>query len=202
MKCTRILENLRMYIDAILTASEIATLLGQFAPIRIHLTATDEDRSWVELERPDEVQMVPGRGVRVVCSGRLRYAVAGIKLPLSIRRIQVLLEPKIVELGADEQRLDFALHIEDADLENIPGLVDRAIVGKVNDALTPEATSMLWEFSRTLALNVRLPERLEPLEQLLLRAPGGVVSVTHEGVGLRVHLNAGLTRTKPRPTDD
>ena len=195
-------ESFRMYIDAIVTASEIATLLAQFAPIRIHLTATDEDRSWVELERPDEVQMVPGRGVRVVCSGRLRYAVAGIKLPLSIRRIQVLLEPKVVELGPEAQRLDFGLRIEDADLENIPGLVDRAIVGKVNDALTPETTSMLWQFSRTLALDVQLPERLEPLQTLLLRAPAGVVSVTPEGVGLRLHLDAGLTRSKPRPTDD
>jgi hypothetical protein len=196
------LESFYMHIDAVLKASEIATLLGQFAPIRIHLTPTDEDRSWVELEQPREVEMVPGRGIRVVCSGRLRYALGGIKLPLSIRRIQILLEPKIVDLGPGEQRLDFALQIEDADLENVPGLVDRAIVGKVNDSLTPETTSMLWEFSRTFHIDVNLPERLEPLHQLLLRAPIGAVTVTTDGVALRLHLDLGLTRTKPRPTDD
>lgn len=191
-----------MYIDAVVTASEIATLLEQFAPIRIHLTPTDEDRSWVELEQPREITMVAGRGIRVVCSGRLRYALAGITLPLSIRRIQVLLEPKIVDLGPDAQRLDFVLQIEDADLENVPGLVDRAIVGKVNASLTPEATHMLWQFSRTLDQAFDLPERLEPLHQLLLRAPAGAVAVTPDGVALRLHLNAALTRTKPRPTDD
>ncbi|HEY6559131.1 MAG TPA: hypothetical protein VI072_17730 [Polyangiaceae bacterium] len=191
-----------MHIDAVLRASEIATLLDQFAPIRIHLTPTDADRSWVELEQPREVELVPGRGIRVVCTGRLRYALGGIKLPLSIRRIQVLLEPKIVELGPGEQRLDFALQIEDADLENVPGLVDRAIVGKVNDSLTPETTNMLWEFSRTFRLDVNMPARLEPLHQLLLRAPIGAVAVTTEGVALRLHLDLGLTRTKPRPTDD
>ncbi|HMJ15096.1 MAG TPA: hypothetical protein VK524_26965 [Polyangiaceae bacterium] len=184
------------------TASEIASLLEQFAPIRIHLTPTDEDRSWVELEQPREIEMVAGRGIRVVCTGRLRYALAGITLPLSIRKVQVLLEPKIVELGPGEQRLDFVLQIENADLENIPGLVDRAIVGKVNDALTPEATHMRWGFSRTFDKDFDLPERLEPLHQLLLCAPAGEVAVTREGVRLRLHLNAGLTRSKPRPTDD
>jgi hypothetical protein len=191
-----------MYLDAVLTRSEITSLLEQFAPIRIHLTPTDEDRSWVELERPSEITMVPGRGIRAVCSGRVRYAVAGVKLPFAIRRIQVLLEPKIVQLRPGAQRLDFALEIEDADLENIPGLIDRAIVGRVNDALTPEATHMRWEFTRSLDKVFAMPQRLEPLDRVVLSAAAGEVTVSEEGLRLRLHMNTALTRQKPRPTDD
>ena len=36
-------------------------ILHELLPLRIHLTATDEDRRWVELEQPSDVSLVPER---------------------------------------------------------------------------------------------------------------------------------------------
>src|SRR5687768_11850464 len=96
-----------MFIDIILARSQITELLSQFAPVRIHLASPDEDRSWVELDEPREITLLEGRGLRVVCTGRIRYAVAGLKVPLEIRRVQLLLEPRVVERVESEPRLEF-----------------------------------------------------------------------------------------------
>lgn len=188
-----------MEVDLVLTVEKVRELLRQFTPIRIHLTPTDEDRRWVELEQPSEVTLVPDRGVRAICAGRLRYELGGVGVPLSIRRVQVLLEPVVT---ADQEQLEFRLTIEDADLENVPGVIDRALVGKVNDALTPGALHMVWGFRRSLSRAVKLPERLEPLHELLVSAQRLRVKIEPNALTLTLDLGLALSRTKPRPTDD
>jgi hypothetical protein len=190
-----------MYLDASLDLADIEQLLHQILPLRIHLTEMDEDRRWVELEQPTELGLVPELGLRAVCSGRLCYDLLGIKVPLTIRRVQVLLTPQVSGSDSGGARLEFKLQIEEADLENVPGVVDRALMGKVNAALTPEATAMLWNFSQTMNLTVGLPERLEPLGQLLLQAPHAEVIISERAFTLRLQLAARISRTKPRPTD-
>lgn len=188
-----------MQLDLVLTVEKVRELLRQFTPIRIHLTPTDEDRRWVELEQPSEVTLVPGRGVRAVCSGRLRYELGGMGVPLSIRRVQVLLEPVVT---ADQEQLEFHLSIEDADLQNVPDVIDRALVGKINESLTPQALHLAWGYRKSLTRAVRLPERLEPLHELLVSAQRLQVTISDSEVRLMLDLGLALSRTKPRPTDD
>jgi hypothetical protein len=190
-----------MDIDVVLTIESVKRLLREFTPVRIHLTEKDEDSRWVELDTPSDISLVPGRGIRIVTSGRVRYALAGLSVPASIRQLAVVLEPRVVTAGA-QRRLDFRLQIDDADLELVPGVIDRAIVHKLNDALTPQATHMSWNFGRDLAKAVHLPERLEPLDQLLIQAEGGEVMVTSSELRIRLHLAVALSRTKPLPQDD
>ena len=191
-----------MDLELRLSLGEVTELLHQLLPLRIHLTSTDEDRRWVELEQPTEISLVPERGVRAVCSGRVRYELAGMAVPLTIRRLQVLLSPRITELAPARQRLDFELQIEEGDLENVPGLVDRALVAKINAMLTPETTGMVFGFSDALKRALHVPERLEPLESLLLGAPGAEVSITTTALLVRLHLTARLERSRARPSDD
>lgn len=191
-----------MLIDFTLTLDEISALLREATPLRIHLTEKDEDRRWVELESPTEVTLVPHVGLRAVSSGRIRYEVAGIKLPVSIRRIQILLEPEVVPPGAGHQRLDFKLRVEAADLELIPELGERVLINVVNEALAPARLGMSVPFARLLERRVSLPERFEPLEQLRLGAALGAVQVTELELRFQLQLALGFTRNKERPTDD
>jgi hypothetical protein len=191
-----------MHIDVTLSRQSIEELIRDFAPVRIHLTPTDEDRRWVELDEPSSVEMVPGRGARVVCSGRVRYTLAGIKLPLNIRRIVVLLVPEVLRPSPGSQTLGFGVLIEEADFELVPGLVDRAIVDKVNEALKPTESTLVWDFGKTLTKSFVLPERLEPLDRFELAVRDGSLVVDENGLRLSAILTMKVTRRAERPSDD
>jgi hypothetical protein len=189
-----------MDVDVTLHREEILGLLASVAPLRIHLTEGDEDRRWVELEPPSEVQFVPGRGVRIVTHGRLRHELGGVGLPFGLRRVQVLFEPAVVQ-GHHGQRVDFRLTVEEADLENVPGLVENVLIPKVNQALEPERLGMYWELAGALTRSLRLPERFEPLDRFATTAKSAQVTVTQDAVILRFSVGLGVTRTSPRPID-
>jgi len=187
-------------VDISLDREEIIELLAQVAPVRIHLTAGDEDRRWVELEPPSEVRFVPGKGVRIVTHGRLRHELAGIGLPLGLRRVQILFSPEVVQ-GHHGQRLDFRLTVEEADLENVPGLIESMIIPKVNQALEPESLRMYWEVAQTLTFSLPLPERFEPLDRFSTTAKSVQATVTHDALIIRLGIGLDMTRTSPRPID-
>lgn len=187
-------------IDVTLRHAEVVDLLAEVAPLRIHLTAGDEDRRFVELEPPTDVSFVPGLGVRMVTRGKVRHEIVGVGLPFEIRRVQVLFSPEVV-LGHHGQRLDFKLRVEKADLENVPGFVEAVMISQVNPALEPERLGMYWELAQTLTLSVALPERFEPLDRFLTAARSARVTVTHDSVLLRLSLGLSITRTQARPSD-
>jgi hypothetical protein len=189
-----------MEIDISLRHSEVAALLAEAAPLRIHLTKGDEDRRFVELEPPSEVSFVAGQGVRLITRGRVRHELAGVGLPFDIRRVQLMFAPEVV-LGHHGQRLDFRLRVEEVDLENVPGLVEAVVISKVNQALEPEALRMYWELAQTLTLSIPLPERFEPLDRFLTTARSAQATVTHDALLLRLSLGLSLSRTQARPSD-
>jgi hypothetical protein len=190
-----------MLIELALGLEDIVALLREATPLRIHLTDTDEDRRWVEIEPPSDVALVPHVGLRVVSHGRIRYELAGLQLPFTIRRLQILFEPVVVSSGAEE-RLDFKLSIEQADLELVPSFGERALINAVNEALEPARLGMLWPFGRLLERALPLPARFEPLRDFLLQGPMGTVSVTANELRFRLNVDLGFSRSKPRPTDD
>ncbi|MFW6067073.1 MAG: hypothetical protein ACOC97_01955 [Myxococcota bacterium] len=191
-----------MEFTSTLRREDIEQLLREFAPIRIHMTPTDEDRRWLELEAPRRIEMVPGRGVRILTSGRARYDLLGIRFPIRIRKLQAVLEPVVVQAEGTDHRLAFAIDIEGGDLVAVPALLDRIVVGRVNQALNPRDTRMVWTFGETLTRSFSMPERLEPLDRLNLRVCDGLVEVDDRQVVFRIGLDASLSRHKERPTDD
>lgn len=188
-----------MRIDIALSLDEIVRLLGEATPLRVHLGEKDETR-WVELERPSEVSLVPNLGLRIVAEGQLRYGVAGIKLPFAIRRAQLLLEPEVVSIAGGHERLDFKISVEQVDLEHVPGLAERVLESVVNDALT--RLNLSWHFGRALELTFSLPERFEPLDELLLRPPAGRVTITPTELQFSMSAIPTLSRGRPRPIRD
>jgi hypothetical protein len=191
-----------MLIDVCITRAEVIALLGQVAPIRIHLTETDEDRRWIEFEPPSSVEFVAGQGVRITAHGRLRYELLGVRIPGTIRSVQLLLCPKLDTDDEGRRTLAFDIEIEDGDLSGVPGFIDGAIVQKVNAATTPRTTGMVWHFGRTFNFRAGMPSRLEPLDAFLAEVENATVQVDEGHVRLRIQLAASFTRSKPRPTDD
>jgi hypothetical protein len=191
-----------MQLELTLDRGEIARLLQEFTPIRIHLTATDEDRRWVQLDEVRQVELVPGRGVRVQSKGRICYAFSHMKPTLGLKSVVVLLEPKVISANGSGHSLAFAVEIEESDLEFVPGVVDAAIARTVNGALTPDKTGLSWQFSKDLSRKILLPSRLEPLDRLEVGVRSGEVVVETDVLRFRVETGLHITRFKPAPTDD
>lgn len=190
-----------MDIDVTVSRDELVGLLEEFAPIRIHFTETDEDRRWLELEQPAVVEFVPGVGVRLVTSGKLRYELAGIKIPATIRKIRLLMIPQVIPAKSSRQSLAFRLELEEGDLVHIPDFIDGALVKRVNSALTPEASGMIWKFGEMLDKHLALPERLEPLDNLRVSVAGGAVAVDAASICFSIRLSINVMRSAARPSD-
>ena len=183
-----------MHLEAVLELEDAVSLLNEFTPIKIHLAPPEENKRWLELESPRDISFVPGRGLRAACSGRVRLALAGLTVPIGIRHVTLVLEPKIRENGDGTEVVSFFLEIEEADLVHVPDLIDRAVVSKVNAALAPRTTHMVWGFGSSLTAELPMPGRLQPLDQLEVLPAGGEVEITETAVRFRIHLDAHLTR--------
>ncbi len=185
-----------MYVEAQLTRADVEEFVHRIAPIRIHMTPTDEDTHWLELDAPKVVQFVPERGLRVECTGRIRYSVASVPFRFAIRSLHVLLCPVVVDT-----RVYFHLEIEKSDLQHIPDVIDDGIMQLINRALTPRRTRMVWDFGRTLSAALPLPVRLEPLDQLSVGVRQGDVVIGREEIRFRVALTTEIVRYKDHPSD-
>lgn len=188
-----------MYIEFVLQRNDIVRFIGELAPVRIHMTEAERDRRWLELDKPTEVTLVPLRGVRIQTSGRLKYAVAGVKVPATIRSMTLMLVPELSLDDHERPALGFKLQIEDADLKFIPGLVDDRLIKLVNDSLNPDTTHMIWRFGALLTRALPITERLDPLDHLHLVADGADVHVDEDQLRLRVRCLAALSRSRKHP---
>ena len=103
----------------------------------------------------------------------------------------------------------FQLDVDELDIKYMPEFVDRSVAKRINAALIKYATTIAWNFSKTLTGIVNLPQRLEMVRTLELGAPEGRVEVTEDGIviGLSVgvsfhHVGEVVVLDPPSPADD
>jgi hypothetical protein len=114
----------------------------------------------------------------------------------------ILMIPEVISASTARQSLAFRLEVEEADLANVPAIVDGALVTRVNEALTPETTRMIWHFGNALDRRTALPARLEPLDALVTKVTGGAVGVDDQRVCFSLRLALEVKRHRERPTDE
>jgi hypothetical protein len=178
-----------MQLRAVVTLADLVALLEQATPLRISMK--DDARRWIELERPSEVSLVPGRGARVVVSGRLQLDVADVPLLAKIKSLELMLIPTL----AQPAQLVFKIVVEQLDVAYVPGLIEDALVPRVNAALAPFAARLAWNFGKTLHASLKIPPHLEPLERFELAVTGAQVEVDAERIRLDVELSTSLSRS-------
>ncbi|HZO14133.1 MAG TPA: hypothetical protein VFB62_12765 [Polyangiaceae bacterium] len=188
-----------LVVQVELGSGRIESMLRAFAPVRIHLTPTDEDTRFIEIESPDEVLMVPDRGVFIRSRGKLHYRLAGLELEREIRSLQALLIPSVVG-ERQSSRLAFDIEILETDIAGVPTMVDDAILKQVNGRLDWRHTQLAWNFGQALSTASYVPERIEPLDQLITRVGESHIDVTADGIRFEVEIVPTLTRLRTRPT--
>lgn len=178
-----------MWLEAIFSRDDLSVLVGELLPATIRF----DDDAWIALSDPSDVRLVPEVGLRVACKAKLRWAVAGIPVPITIHSLTVVLRPAIVP-GAVSEALSFDLRIEHADLAGVPDFVDVKITERVNRAIAERGVRATWDFGETLGRTIPMPERLEPIDALDLSVAWGKVRVTDEAMGLVLSFRARVVR--------
>jgi hypothetical protein len=173
-----------MWLQATLTARDLHDALDKITPLRIPLDNDDPDRClW--LGKPTEVALREHEGVTLSTRGQVRWEVAGITVPITLRTLSVVLAPAVEKIDG-EDALTFTLRVTEADLSAVPAFVEGTILSRVNEALARPQSKLIWRFLQTLDFNFALPEKLEPRRHMSLFARWGEARVTDEALHLVV----------------
>lgn len=175
-----------MWVESIVSLQDFQSLAAELLPVRVQLGAADSEH-YLFLSAASEVSLVEGRGLRIVCNAQIRWPVMGMDLPINVDRLTVMLEPSVPNEGGE---LFVSVQLEYADVAWVPSLLDTKIVAAINEALKKRETELSWSFARSLSHDFVLPEMLQPLRALQLKAAWGKVRVTSEAMVLVLSFHA------------
>ena len=179
-----------MWIEAIVTRDDLAELLRQLLPLKIHFDDTKKDR-WLYLDRPTEIELVADKGLRMSCPGELMWTVSVVNVPIKLSTIRVLLRPEIITKQRGDV-LAFNLQLEESDLVGIPSIIDHTIMKAVNEALVHR--ELAWDFTKTLTHTVAMPKMLEPIDSLSIGVEWGKRRLDDEALVLVVSFKLAFNR--------
>ncbi len=183
-----------MHILARLDEATLRQLLDELLPVTILLDdeppgpGGTSDGRWVAIEAPRTVDFVAGEGLRLVTGGKIRWPVSGVPVEATLHAAHILLRPLVVpdKYGG---RLVFRPELEEADLKNVPALLDRGVAALVNRQLEKRGDQIAWDFGRTLAFSVALPPALQGVEALQLSVKSGQVTISDQAIELALDLS-------------
>jgi hypothetical protein len=179
-----------MWVEAIVSLEDFQSLAAELLPVRVHLGAADSDH-YLFLSAATEVSLVEDRGLRVVCNAQIRWPVLGMDLPINVDSLTVILEPSVPNEGGE---LFVGVQLEHADVAWVPSLLDTKIVSAINEALQKRRTELSWDFEKALSHDFALPEMLQPLRALGLKAGWGKLRITGEAMVLVISFHAHAVR--------
>jgi hypothetical protein len=183
-----------MRLEAHLTTRDLSHAFAQLTPLSIALDPGSPQRQ-LSIKPPSAVSLEHGRGLRLTTELQLQWDVIGVRVPVTLRRVEILLSPR-VEQDASGPLLTFGLRIESADVSAIPSLLREVLVARVNDALARPEARVVWRFLETLDFEFPLRDQVQPGFKIRLFARDGAVHV--EDGALRISVEWGLTAEAER----
>src|SRR5215467_6247288 len=124
-----------MQIAVELEEATLRQLLAELLPITILLDeAQGLDGRWIRIDPVRELRFRVDEGVRLTTSGALRWRLGPFPMMLTVESLTLMLRPIVVETGT-AGRVLFRPQIEQADLQNVPAMLDRGLVKLGNRAL-------------------------------------------------------------------
>lgn len=176
-----------MWIQFTLSRDDLARALNTMLPLRIQLSPGTADSGVIYLGKARHVSLVPQRGLRIRVRGNIRWPVLGVKVPVTLREVQMLLEPRIVGRGP-RQRLVFLPMVEEADVAMVPGFLEHWLIPKLNEQLARPESELAWNFKKTLHQDFDAPAQLSPVNRMGLRANWAAIRVNDEAMTLAMSL--------------
>lgn len=174
-----------MWIQALLTSTQLGLLLSELLPMKILLDGNDPDR-YLYVDVPSLVTTTQ-EGMRLTTSACLQWDVIGIKVPLVMSHVVVTLIPSI-EVHEGQDALVLSLRLDEAALPAVPGFVETSLLKRVNEELAKESAQIVWQFTHTLDFTFSLPARIVGAPRVRLFAHQGATKMSDEGIVLAAHF--------------
>ncbi len=182
-----------MEIAITLHRDELARAVRDFLPMRLQIGnfAETDDPAWVQIDAIEEVEFMPGRGVRVRCAARVHFPLPILPDDFTVQHTVFEIVPAILA-GPDGPVLAFQLDVQDLELKYLPEFVDRAVLKRLNAALVEHAGAIAWNFGKRLGRIIALPVRVQLVRTLALSAPSGAIEVTTDRILVRLSLEVAF----------
>jgi len=192
-----------MDLTITLHRDELIQALRDFLPMRLLLGSLDkpDDLAWIQIDAVDSVTFAPRRGLCMTCAALIHYPMPLVPDDFTVEHVSLAMVPTVVA-GPDGPVLAFVLDIDDLDIKYLPQFVERSVGKRINEALTKHATSIAWNFSKTLNRIVHLPKRLEIVRALELGPPQGCVQVTDDSIIIAFSLDVSFHHAPEVAVDD
>lgn len=186
-----------LHITAELSEGDLKRLLAEILPATIDLDplGADTGKRWIHLDAPHHVDFVAREGVRVRTSAQLQWTALGLKVPVTMHEVHLLVAPVIAQ---DDRgpKLVFRPTLEKADFKHMPEFVDQAIANRINMSLAAQGELLGWHVGETLQHTVPLPPNLTPVSAFLLNAGAVSVEVTDQCFVLRIEVELQFARMR------
>jgi hypothetical protein len=184
-------------VEIFVDREAIASLLADVTPLELPLDDERPQRRF-SVERPHEVALVRGRGIRIATRAKLAWTVGLVPLPpVLLDEIALLIEPAIVTRfvdGAGSEHLVMRTTLETLALRHLPAAIDEHVVERVNERLGALGDRLAWGFGKALSLRLALPPRVRPLERFEIDVRGASIEVGEAGLRLSVDLPMRIAR--------
>jgi hypothetical protein len=182
-----------MLLQATIGLDDLTDMIERLTPLEIRLGDPEGKERTLVVERPSAVTLVPDRGLRIETVARLRWAVAGVVVPITVQAARILLVPEIVR-REERDVLRFSLVLERADLRHVPAFLDAKIEDEVNEALLADDARPTWAFLDMLSFRIGLPARLHSAESASLEAHWGALNVSATAVVFTVSYDSSVEK--------
>jgi hypothetical protein len=180
-----------VHINARLEEATIQQLLSELLPTTILLD--EQGGRWIQIERARQVDFIADRGLRLQTSGQIQWLAAGLPINLTLNAVQLMLTPEVVADPAGG-RLVFHPSLEDLDLKNVPGFLDRGLLGIVNGKLDSQGNALAWDFGKALTVSAPLPSSISPAEAFQMSVSNAQVVVLADALELTLTLDMRFSR--------
>src|SRR5438067_4732466 len=84
--------------------------------------------------------------------------------------------------------------LEALDVKNVPGFLDRGLLGIVNGRLAARGQSLAWRMGRTLSVSAPLPRTIAPVDTFQPAVRTASVQVLDDAIELAVAFNLRFLR--------
>jgi hypothetical protein len=161
---------------------ELGPLIHDFLPMRLTLGKHgDEEPAWFEIDTIETMTFLPGHGLRLTFPARVHYPMPLLPSDFTLQRVSLEVVPTMVP-SAEGQVLAFRMEVAALDVQYLPGFVDRLVADKISRTLMENATTIAWNFSRTLTRHFRLPQRFSRVRGVEMVSERGDVVVTGDSI--------------------
>ena len=162
-----------MWVEAVLSKDDLASLIEQIVPLTIRINADTGADQYIEIASASNLALVADQGLRMTAEAEIHWPVLGITVPIKIDSLSVMIKPQITTAPGGGDALSFALQIEQAEFAGILALGDQPITDKINSELGK--IDLAWAFATMLSHQFKMPTMLEPLDSLALKVAWGKV---------------------------